>query len=86
MPFNEIQALDPWEDFLIAPEVLTAPMPKTGTQVTIYKDPFFKTQQEDTATLGKVLMSDGQRDLCLVTLGSNGMQVERWIKKDTAQV
>lgn len=84
MPTNELQPLNPQDDLFITPENNTMPAPEIGDQVMIYKDPLFKESQEGNATVNKVLMSDGQRNLCLVTLESNGMQVERWIKKESA--
>lgn len=49
--------------------------------IEIFKDPLFKTDSEGSATVDKVLMSDGQQDLAMVTLDANGVQVQRWIKK-----
>lgn len=84
MPTNELQPLNLEEDLFINPEISTMPAPEIGAQVMIYKDPMFKETQEGNATVNKILMSDGQRNLCLVTLESNGIQVERWIKKESA--
>jgi len=83
----DLQALDVRADVFIDRDVVpinTIVEPTVNQNIQIYKDPFFKTRPESTAMVKKVLMSDGQRDLCLVQLDSNGMIVERWIKKEVA--
>jgi len=58
---------------------------KKGQNVQIYKDPNFEEIPESMAIIDKVLMSEKTRSLCLVTLESNDMQVERWIKKEVLE-
>lgn len=84
--FNEIAGLSPREDFFIdldnlsKTDVIVEPVENDNVQ--IYKDPFSKTRLEGSAVVKKVLMSDGQRDLCLVQMDDDGRVVERWIKKE----
>lgn len=77
---QDIQALDPSDDYFINPYEEQDVIVK-DTSVQIFKDPLSKAAPEDTATINKVIATDGQRDLALVTLDSNSLPMQRWIKR-----